>query len=141
MASLEEAQLYREKRGNISREIRKISENVNVESELQNVDLYKLLKVFQRVMNRYALEANKPVHQVVQYPYTISQQKEFILQKLAEKKRLSFEQIIAYNPEKIAIIYNFLAILELLQLAQLTIFVGEGYNNFWVEPLEEQLVK
>jgi segregation and condensation protein A len=141
MADLEESQFHREKRGNIVREIRKISESVNVESELQNVDLYKLLKVYQRVMNRYALEANKPVHNVIQYPYTISQQKDFILQKVAEKKRLSFAQIISYNAEKIAVIYNFLAILELLQLSQLTIHVGEGFNNFWVEPFEEQLVK
>ena len=57
-----------------------------------------------------------------------------------EKKKLSFTQVIEYNAEKIAVIYNFLAILELLQLNQITISIGEGYNNFWIEPHETELV-
>ncbi len=141
LSDLEESQILKEKRGNLSKEIRKISDVVNVESELQDLDMYKLLKVFQKVLARYELEANKPVHSVVQYPYTIEDQKEFLLKKIQEKKRLSFTQIIEYNREKIAIIYNFLAILELLQLSQLKLSLGEGYNNFWIEPFEEELVK
>lgn len=141
LSDLEESQILKEKRGNLSKEIRKISDAVNVESELQDLDMYKLLKVFQKVLARYELEANKPVHRVVQYPYTIEDQKEFLLKKVREKKRLSFTQIIEYNREKIAIIYNFLAILELLQLSQLKLSLGEGYNNFWIEPFEEELVK
>jgi segregation and condensation protein A len=141
LADLEESQIHKEKRGNLKREIRKISEVVNVESELQDLDMYKLLKVFQKVLARYEYEANKPVHKVVQYPYTIADQKVFILKKVREKKRLSFTQIIEYNREKIAVIYNFLAILELLQLSQLKLSLGKGYNNFWVESLEGELVK
>jgi len=53
-----------------------------------------------------------------------------------EKRKLSFTQIVEYNSEKIGVIYNFLAILELLQLHQITIRIGEGYNNFWIERLE-----
>jgi segregation and condensation protein A len=59
---------------------------------------------------------------------------------VTEKKRLSFGQIIEYNAERLAVIYNFLAVLELLQLNQITIKIGEGYNNFWIEPLETELV-
>jgi segregation and condensation protein A len=44
--------------------------------------------------------------------------------------------LIAYKPEKIFVIYTFLAILELLQLSELTLILGEGYNNFWVEKIE-----
>ena len=57
-----------------------------------------------------------------------------------EKKRLSFAQIVEYNTERIGVIYNFLAVLELLQLNQISINIGEGFNNFWIEPLESQLV-
>jgi segregation and condensation protein A len=103
-------------------------------------DLYKLLKVYQKVLTRYQIESEKPKHEVVQYPYTISHQKGFILDKVIEKKKLSFTQVIEYNTEKIAVIYNFLAILELLQLGQITISVGDGYNNFWIEPLETESV-
>ncbi len=140
LAQMEESQLFREKRGNVLKEIKKLSETVNVESELQNVDLYKLLKVFQKVMQRYEIEQSKPTHTVEQYPFTIDEQKEFLLEKLADKKKLSFESIIDFNPTKIAVIFNFLAILELLQLRIITLHLGVGYNNFWIEKLQEELV-
>lgn len=140
LATMEADMMQKEKRGNVSKELKKLSETVNVESELQDIDLYKLLKVYQKVLKRFEIESEKPIHQVVQYPFTISHQKDFILGKVLEKKRLSFSQVIEYNTEKMAVIYNFLAILELLQLSQITISIGEGYNNFWIEPLETELV-
>jgi len=140
LASMESDMLQKQKRGNVLKELKKLSETVNVESELQDLDLYKLLKVYQRVLLRYKIESEKPVHQVVQYPFTIEEQKDFILNKVHEKRKLSFTQIIEYNHERIAVIYNFLAILELLQLNQITISIGEGYNNFWIERLEKELV-
>ena len=140
LAAMESDMLLKEKRGNISKELKKLSETVNVESELQDIDLYKLLKIYQKVIRRFEIESEKPVHKVIQYPYSISGQKDFILGKVMEKKRLSFIQIVEYNADKIAVIYNFLAVLELLQLNQISIHIGEGYNNFWIEPLETELV-
>lgn len=140
LSSMEENMLQKEKRGNVHKEIKKLSEIINVESELQDIDLYKLLKVYKKVLQRFETESNKPTHQVVQYPYTIEQQKDFILSKVMAKRKLSFTQIIEYNKEKIGVIYNFLAILELLQLQQISLRLGEGYNNFWIEPPERELV-
>jgi segregation and condensation protein A len=137
---MESDMLKKEKRGNVIKELKKLSETVNVESELQSIDLYKLLKVYQKVLKRFEIESEKPIHKVVQYPYTISEQKDFILQKVIEKRRLSFMQVIDYNRGKIGVIYNFLAILELLQLHQIGISIGDGYNNFWIERLEKELV-
>ncbi len=141
LAGLESAQLQKEKRGNVIKEIKKLSETVNVESEMQHIDLYKLLKVYQKVLRRFEIESEKPTHNVVQYPFTIAQQKDFIMSKVMEKHRLSFTQVIEYSNEKIEVIYNFLAILELLQLQQIRLNLGEGYNNFWIEGLEKELVK
>jgi segregation and condensation protein A len=140
-AVLEDGQLQREKRGNLQNEIKKLAQTVDVEGELQHIDLYKLLVVFQRVMHRYELEASKPVHTVVQYPYTIEAQKEFILGRLIGANRLSFLQVVDFNRDRIAVIYNFLAILELLQSGQLKVYMGEGYNNFWVERAEGEPVR
>lgn len=140
LSEMEADMLQKEKRGNVIKEIKKLSETVNVESELQDIDLYKLLKVYQKVLRRFEIESEKPTHKVVQYPYTIAKQKDFILKKIIEKRKLSFTQVVEYNYEKIGVIYNFLAILELLQLQQITIRIGEGYNNFWIERLEKQLV-
>ena len=135
LSELERNRMDRERRGNLMKEIRKLSEGVNVEAELQDLDLYKMMRVFEKVMDRYEIAKNKPVHQVVQYPYTIDGQKTHILSRLSAstKGRFSFQEVIDDKPEKILVIYNFLAILELLQLAKVTIHIGEGFNNFWVE--------
>jgi segregation and condensation protein A len=133
LQEMEEGELYKERRGNILKEIRSLSESTNVEAELQDVDLYKLLKVFQRVLERFEETKNKPTHQVVQYPYTISQQKDFLLAKLNENPRMSFTTIIEIEPTKVFVIFSFLAVLELLQLEEISLHLGEGFNNFWIE--------
>ena len=136
LAALEQDRLSKEKRGNLVKELKELSKLDDVEGELQHLDLYKLLNVFQKCMSRLASRSDEPKHTVIQYPYTIEQQKEFVLEKISFKKQVPFTELIAYNPEKIFVIYTFLAILELLQLSELTLILGEGYNNFWVEKIE-----
>lgn len=137
LQEMEENELYKEKRGNVKKEIRLLSESVNVEAEMQDLDLYKLMKVFQRVMDRYQAEQNKPTHEIIQFPFTIEGQKNNILAELMVLPRISFSHLLDHNPTKIAAIFNFLAILELLQLRIITLHLGEGFNNFWIEKLEE----
>lgn len=137
--SLEEENIDKEKRGNILREIRKLSELTNIEAELQDVDLYKLLRAFEKAMDRFITESNKPTHTVVQFPYTIEQQKEYIIGELRIKEKLSFREIIHRYPTKIAVIFNFLAILETLQSKLIRISIGEGYNNFWLRLNKEEV--
>ncbi len=136
MVTMEAGEIEKEKRGNIVKEIKILSSVSNVEAELQDVDLYKLLKVFQQVMSRYEIEKNRPRHEVIPYPYTISGQKKILLDALKKTSKMSFTEIITQEPTKILVIYNFLAILELLQLQMITIHLGEGFNNFWIEKLE-----
>lgn len=133
LEQMEGSRMEKEKRGNIIKELKHLSEVSNVESELQDLDLYKLLKVFERVMFRFQEEKNKPVHKVQQYPYSIEGQKSWVLAKLKSKEKVSFVEIIEENREKVAVVYNFLAILELLQLHFITIHIGLGFNNFWIE--------
>lgn len=135
LAKMEIDRLNREQRGNLFREIRSLSETVDVEAELQDLDLYKMMKVFEKVMSRYEAEQNKPVHQVVQYPYTIEGQKELVAKRLLQSGtgRIAFTQLIEEKPDKIFVIFSFLAILELLQLNKVTLKIGEGFNNFWIE--------
>lgn len=138
---MEGDRLQKETRGNISRELKKLAESSNVESELQDLDLYKLLKVYQRVTSRFAYEQQKPRHEVVQYPYSIALQREFILDKLIDSPRLSFLQLMEFEPNKIGVIFNFLSILDLLQMRKITMHLGEGFNNFWIEKIEDDLVE
>jgi len=141
LSQMEFDRSQKERRGNIVKEIRKIAEVNNVEAELQNIDLYKLLKVYQNVLAKYEIEKNKPKHEVVQFPYTISDQRKFVLNRLSEVSRLSFTQLIELEPNKIAVIFNFLSILDLLQMRKITMHLGEGFNNFWIEKADEELVE
>lgn len=136
LAQLEGNRLSKEKRGNLASELLELSKAEDVEAEMQHVDLYKLLKVFQKCMAKVASRSEETKHTVIQYPYTIEQQKDFVLEKTSFKKQVPFSEFIHFNPDKIFVIYTFLAILELLQLSQVTIIIGEGYNNFWVEKTE-----
>lgn len=132
LQEMESHQMGKEKRGNLARELRALAETVNVESELQDLDLFKLVNIFQKVMARYVADKNKPRHEVVQYPYTIEGQRDFILAKLGDERKWSFTEIIAMDNSKIAVIFNFLAILELLQAGKVILTAGEGFNNFWI---------
>lgn len=135
---MEESELQKEKRGNIMKELRTLAESTNVEAELQDIDLYKLLTVFEKVLKRQEEEKNKPVHQVIQYPYTIDGQKEFIKSELNTKSRIAFTELFKETPTRISLIFNFLAILEMLANGMLEIQVGEGYNNFWIKNPEKE---
>jgi segregation and condensation protein A len=143
LSKLQQMELDRsqkESRGNTVAEIRSLSALTNVEAELQDITLYKLLKSFQKVMNRFEEEQNRPVHQVVEYPYTIEGQKNMLLGRLTVGQKLAFTDIISQESNKIAVIFNFLAILDLLQTRVITLHLGIGFNNFWIEKLEEVLV-
>src|SRR5688572_9694332 len=134
---LEETELFKEKRGNIMKELRALAESTNVEAELQDVTIFKLMTVFEKVLKRQEAEKNKPVHQVIQYPYTVEAQKKFLMDELSKKPTLSFTELIAEFPTRMGVIFNFLAILEMLALQVLTIQIGEGFGNFWISKAEQ----
>lgn len=133
---MEETELMKEKRGNLMKELKALAESTNVEAELQDVTIFKLMTVFEKVMKRYEFEKNRPVHQVIQYPYTVDGQKQYLIQELGKKQRLSFTELLEIYPTRIGLIFNFLAILEMLALQLISIQVGEGFNNFWVTKAE-----
>lgn len=133
---MEEVSLMQEKRGNLMKELKVLAESTNVEAELQDVTIYKLMTVFEKILKRLEAEKNKPVHQVIQYPYTVEDQKKYLLEELTKKPRLSFIELLESYPTRIGVIFNFLAILEMLALQVLTIQIGEGFGNFWISKAE-----
>lgn len=138
LSEMESERIKRAPRGNLTSEIKLLAGLTNTESELQDLDLYKMMKVFHKVLKRYEDEKTKPVHRVIQYPYTIEGQKSRIMEMLVYGKKLPFSELIAENPDKILVIFNFLSILELLQLKHIVVTLGEGFNNFWIERREEK---
>ena len=132
-SDLEDSRLSKKIRGNLESEVGTIAERAKVESELQDIDLYKLLVVFQNVLSKYENEKNKPKHQIFEYPYTITEQKKFLINLLKSKSKISFIRLVEDNPIKILVIYNFLAMLELIQESKIKLFLGNGMNNFCIQ--------
>jgi segregation and condensation protein A len=81
LSQMEIDRMSREKRGNLAKELLELSKVEDVDAEMQHVDLYKLLKVFQKCMAKLAARSEETKHTVIQYPYTIEQQKDFVLEK------------------------------------------------------------
>ncbi len=130
--SWEERMVKLHKRGMAAGEAARITEEVlGLEADLQDVSLYKLLQVYQKVLKRKSDADTFVEHKVSPYPYTVEEQKLHIVKWLEfENKPIAFERIIEDSKNKILLIFNFLAILELIQLKQIQIDVYEGFNRF-----------
>lgn len=129
---LEEDRLQQEKRGNVARELSMIGKQAAPGEELSTLDLYKLLKVYERVLKRYQSESEEVIHTVIQYPYNIREQKEVILNALSVSGKMNFEEVLLLSRDRVQLVYNFLALLEMIQQQLISISLGLGYNNFRV---------
>ncbi len=136
LAALEEERSLKYDRGNLANELKQLADANNVEAELQDIDLYKLLKVFERLSEKFTDRQNIKPHAVVPYPYTVEGQKAYVKALITAHEKVAFSHIIEDNPQKIAVIFNFLAVLELLQSNLIRISIGEGFNNFWIQTNE-----
>jgi segregation and condensation protein A len=133
MAEMEAMRMLMVKRGNIQKELSEIGEDASEGTEIQNITLYKLMRAFERAMQKYSDRINKPVHTVVQYNYTMEACRDKMLTDAREQKNLSFERIFNNCENKVHAIFLFLSLLELVQLKFLKIIIGEGKNNFIIE--------
>jgi segregation and condensation protein A len=129
---IEEERLKQEKRGNIAYDLQQIEKTVVPGEELSELTLYKLMMVYDRVTKRYVNRTEEVTHTVVQYPYTIEKQKKAINDLLMINKKLDFKSIAGNSENKVHFVYNFLAVLEMLQQELIDIQIGLGYNNFWI---------
>ncbi len=123
----------REPRLSAAAELQQIATKALVDVELEHLTLFKLLQTYEKVLNRLAKSNEVPVHTVARYNYTIQGQKEYIYGKLTEFGRVSFIDIVREAENRIYIIVTFLAILELIQLQEITVTIGEAANNFFLE--------
>ena len=133
LRQMEEARSKSQNRGNISDELQEIANKALVDVELESVTLFKLLKAFQRVMEKFEDEKRQAIHTIVRYNYTVYEQKEFILEKVSTSDNpTGFETLFGHCSDRIHAIVLFLALLELLNLQRIGITTGNGPNNFWI---------
>jgi segregation and condensation protein A len=133
MAELEALRMLIVKRGNLQRELSEVGEDASEGTEIQNITMFKLMKAFERVMQRVHERNNKPVHTVVRYNYTQEGSREYMFAMVQKEKTVSFEKIFSNCENRIHAIFLFLSLLELSQQRYMSILSGEGRNNFIVE--------
>jgi segregation and condensation protein A len=133
MAEMEALRMLMLKRGNLQNELSQIGEEDGDGTEIQSITLFKLMKTFERVINRMNERNNKPVHTVVRYNYTIEDSREYMLNFIEKEKTVSFEKIFDVCDNRIHAIFLFLSLLELVQQKYMKLLVGEGRNNFIIE--------
>lgn len=131
---LEDDRMMRFTRGNLQQELLKMAGDMETgyAGELNHLTLYKLIATFEKVMGRFEDNLNKVSHTVIQYPYTVDGQKDHIKSMLIKKPQMNFSELFDECTSKIHAVFNFLALLELLQTGTVLIVLGEGFNSFVV---------
>lgn len=142
MAEMEAMRMLMVKRGNLQKEVASIGEEASEGTEIQNITLFKLMKSFEKVMQRVHDRQNKPVHTVVRYNYTMEGSRDYMLDFISREKTVAFEKVFEICEDRIHAIFLFLSILELSQQKYMKLLVGQGMNNFiveWNENREEDI--
>lgn len=122
------------KRGNALFENKEIADLFETEFEMQSLTMFRLLKSFQNVLDRIERAKLKQVVHTVETPaYTIVGEKMVLMEKLSTDKKTPFEEIFEGVENRLHAIFVFLSVLELIQEQLISITIGEGYNNFWLE--------
>jgi segregation and condensation protein A len=133
LAEMEAIRHLMVRRGNLQKELAGIGEEAGEGTEIQAITLFKLMKTFEKVMQRIHQRQNKPVHTVVQYNYTMEGSRKHILTTVRRERTVSFEKLFEVCNDRLQAIFLFLSMLELVQLNYMNILIGEGRNNFIVE--------
>lgn len=129
---LEEERSKMFSRGNVESELEEIAKSWTGEAELHTLTLFKLLKSFEKVMNRLEEQKNRPVHKINTYPYSIEGQKDFLKTLTEAEKDIPFVRIFECCENRIHAVFTFLALLEMIQQKVIAIRAGMGINNFWI---------
>jgi segregation and condensation protein A len=119
-------------RGNQRKEVNDLIQVLADEAELETVTLFKLLKAFQRSMDKYKNRTVKIEHRVVRFKYTIEEERERLVSLVKFRSKVSFQEIFAQSENRVHAIFSFLGMLELVQQQVISLVIGEGYNNFWL---------
>ncbi len=133
LRKLEDIRSFMNPRGYASEELKRLAEQTLADTELESVSLYKLLRTFERLINRFDEEKKtRRVHTVYNYSYTIQDQRQYLTDRLREGGKKDFEELFMQLENRVHAIVTFLALLELLNAQEIMIIQGDGVNNFWL---------
>ena len=132
LKKLETERLKRYKRNFGKEELKIISEKYSTELDMHSITLYKLLKAFEKVLTRLEKQKEEIKHTVIKFPYTIEEQRDYLIKLITEESQASFEKVFSEVKDRVQAVYTFLALLELIQQKVISLQLGIGTNNFWI---------
>lgn len=135
LQELEQNQLYKFARGNSSQELKVLSQKALIDSEWESLTLYKLMRAYEKALERMNNNKSKTIHRIRQYNYTIEGQQSYLIERIEKNKKATFSDLFEGLENRIHAIITFLALLELLNLQKVHLSQGEGLNNFWISTL------
>ena len=138
LRELETQRGLRSYRGNITDELNELATKALVDVELESVTLFKLLKAYERMLERLEEANRKPVvHEVAQFTHTIEEEQQrmmsLVLATGLGKPRPGFDDIFGVCKTRLHAIITFLGLLELLNAHQVRLLPGVGMNDFYLE--------
>ncbi|MBK8954775.1 MAG: segregation/condensation protein A [Saprospiraceae bacterium] len=132
-SKMEDDQYFRIPRGNMKSEFEALAQKALVDAEWETLNLFNLMKVFQRVMDRLNEAPKAVVHRIFNYEYEIENEQSRVIDRIRSQGRVHFENLFEVAENRIHAIVIFLGILELVNLQQLHLIKGEQLNQFWLE--------
>ncbi len=136
LQTMEEVRLRQTKRGNLTTELAQIAELHNTEHEIHSLTLFKLLKSFDKVIQRFNTQSTPVQHTVVRYNYSLEDSKIYLQTLTRHHKETPFEKMFEVCQDRIHAVFVFLAMLELVQLRILNLKMGVGFNSFYISSNE-----
>lgn len=131
MIQMEEARQRKQHRGNTLVELQIIANQAMADAELENLNLFRLLKTYQEVLQNFHRREEKIIHTVVHYNYTLEERREYLVEFVNQHQSADFKAIFSDCENRIHAIFTFLALLDLLQLELIQIVIHSGqYNDF-----------
>jgi len=136
IALLETERALKFDRGGVASELKSLANKALVDIELESLTMFKLLKAFQGVMEKYENRENRTKHEIVKYNYQVETQRTYILDRIRVSAKTTFVDLFKPMEDRIHAIVTFLALLDLLNNQLVAITQGLGTNNFWVNPMD-----
>ena len=133
MRQLEKRRSKQELRGYTSKELQKIANKALVDVELESLTLFRLLKAFERVMDRFDAKPPQQIHEVVQFSYTIEDEQTLITKLVQNGRRAEFMDVFGHCKNRIHAITTFLGLLELINQQLIRVISSEVTNFFYLE--------
>lgn len=94
---------------------------------LKNITLFDLIKAFKKALMDKPVE---PVHEIKKWNVTIDEQMDFIMERVNQKKTMSFLELMLEMADRIKIVVSFIAMLEMVKAGKIGLRESNNFNDF-----------